>query len=306
MKTNYILFNKIMNITEDRLNKHIKEIEDYFQSEFLYIDSDITYDFESHFDKHFGWLLSDNMRKQKLTIFINSNGGIPKVVFNLVKKIRDNFHEVFFIVKNALSAATLLCLSGDKLFVGLFTKMGDLRLQICDGNYNYQFEAFIENELKEIENSITLSNEGKELISNIKSHFKIKDNLKNQERIKETALIYLKTYMFKEYNSLDDSIKKQIDEIPEKLTDSNYLNSIGCFYHSTGLYWNDLNNLGLKIKKISELENKVFDAILEFSNLVLEFKSFNSDNPFFNNFIYSKNFLNIITRSKSPNTLTLA
>jgi hypothetical protein len=271
-----------MKTIEKELNSYVSIIENELQSEFIYLDSDINDSSieETLFERHLRWA-ENNKKHDNLVIMICSYGGDPETVFRMVNRIRANFNEVRFIINHqALSAASLLCLSGDEIYMGMWDKMGDLRLQISYGKYHYPFSSYLENEYVQIEKDIRLSEKDKGFISMLKHRLSLKSNKKFQEDIKNAALSYLKKYMFKEYDSLSDYDKNIINQIPEKLTDWKYLTNSNCITHDSGLYYKRLkHDIGLKIIYKHELNNKLLrGAIVDFSYLITDYKNINNNN----------------------------
>ena len=62
--------------------------------------------------------LVDSTIGDKVDIFIISNGGSAEATERIVKRLRDRFNDIRFIVpSNAYSAATLMCFSGNKILM---------------------------------------------------------------------------------------------------------------------------------------------------------------------------------------------
>ncbi len=287
-------------VIEKELNKHISIIKGELKSEFIFIRCGINAeDLEkSKFQKHLNWVIKKKNHND-LTIMINSTGGDPEEVYKLVPLIRENFKFVRYIVNDiALSAATLLCLSGDEIYISNSSKMGDLRLQLSKGKYSYPFIAYYEDNYDSIEKEIRFTDDMRNFIALFKASLEIDSNIKIQNEIKEAALSYLKTYMFKEYELLTREEKEKVDGIPEKLTNSEFLLGMGCITHDTGIYYSKLkNDIGLKIINYRNdfKNNKLSDAIIDFADLVNNYCQL-SENGFDNKFAYSEHVDSILNR----------
>ena len=62
--------------------------------------------------------LIDSVSGDEVDVFIMSNGGSAEATERIVQRLRERFKEIRFIVpSNAYSAATLMCFSGDKIFM---------------------------------------------------------------------------------------------------------------------------------------------------------------------------------------------
>jgi hypothetical protein len=72
--------------------------------------------------------------KARLVVIINTPGGSAEAVENLVEIIRFHYREVFFVVPDmALSAGTILCMSGDRLFMDYSSSVGPIDPQVFNG-----------------------------------------------------------------------------------------------------------------------------------------------------------------------------
>lgn len=70
---------------------------------------------------------------QKLEILLHSPGGHPDYAYQAMKFFRRRFKEVNVIVPiRAKSAATLMCLGADKIYMGEFGDLGPIDIQIDD------------------------------------------------------------------------------------------------------------------------------------------------------------------------------
>jgi hypothetical protein len=82
------------------------------------------------------WLRMDRMSAgvgEKLELLIYSPGGHPEIAFQMMKFLRGRFKTVNVIVPlGAKSAATLMCLGADKIFMGELAELGPIDIQIGD------------------------------------------------------------------------------------------------------------------------------------------------------------------------------
>ena len=71
---------------------------------------------------------------QRVTIFLTTPGGIAETVEKLVDIIRFHYNEVYFVVPDyAMSAGTIFCMSGDKIFMDYSSSLGPIDPQIFTG-----------------------------------------------------------------------------------------------------------------------------------------------------------------------------
>lgn len=100
-------------------------------------------------------------RKRTLSIILTTGGGLVEPVERAVEIIRYNYHFVNFIVPDyAMSAGTIFCMSGDRIYMDQASSLGpiDPQLQKPDGTfvpalgYLEQFEKLVQ---KSVENTIS-------------------------------------------------------------------------------------------------------------------------------------------------------
>lgn len=63
-------------------------------------------------------LKAESPDRSRLAVFLNTSGGQAEVVETLVEVIRFHYPEVWFVVPDyAWSAGTILCMSGDRIWM---------------------------------------------------------------------------------------------------------------------------------------------------------------------------------------------
>lgn len=76
-------------------------------------------------------MLGNNYR---LAVFVNTPGGSAEAVEKMVGIMRFHYSEVYFIVPDfAMSAGTILCMSGDKIFMDYSSSLGPIDPQVYSG-----------------------------------------------------------------------------------------------------------------------------------------------------------------------------
>ncbi len=92
-------------------------------------------------------------RRETLLVILHTNGGIVEEVRNIVQILRHHYEQVHFLVPvHAMSAGTVLALSGDKIYMDYFSRLGPIDPQLMDDNGNMvpalsylrQYERLIE------------------------------------------------------------------------------------------------------------------------------------------------------------------
>lgn len=111
-----------------QLNDMMDIIEKYFDSDVLAVLGDLIHGLENRINTAIEFFPN---RKSRLAIVLDTVGGIVEVVERTVNTIRNYYDEVYFIIPDrALSAGTLLALSGDKIFMSSFSSLGPVDPQI--------------------------------------------------------------------------------------------------------------------------------------------------------------------------------
>jgi hypothetical protein len=79
-------------------------------------------------------LKADKDSKQRLVVFLNTPGGSAETVEKMVDIMRFHYDEIFFVVPDyAMSAGTILCASGDKIFMDYPSSLGPIDPQVYNG-----------------------------------------------------------------------------------------------------------------------------------------------------------------------------
>jgi hypothetical protein len=83
------------------------------------------------------WPIIRNRKQFKkgraIDILIHSGGGEPDAAYRLVKFLRGRYDQINALVPlMAKSAATLICLGADRIFMGEFSQLGPVDIQIAD------------------------------------------------------------------------------------------------------------------------------------------------------------------------------
>ncbi len=82
------------------------------------------------------WLRTDRLsagRGDKIELLLYSPGGHPEIAFQMMKFLRGRFKTVNVIVPlEAKSAATLMCLGADKIYMGELAELWPIDIQLDD------------------------------------------------------------------------------------------------------------------------------------------------------------------------------
>lgn len=122
---------------KDVLAGQVRDLEDHFKGDvgFYYgpISRGITKGFRDFIEK-----LSEEESKKgeagRFVMFLNTGGGEAEAAEKMVEIMRYHYDEVFFVVPDyALSAGTILCMAGDKIFMDYSSSLGPIDPQVWNG-----------------------------------------------------------------------------------------------------------------------------------------------------------------------------
>lgn len=98
-------------------------------------------------------------KRETLLVILYTGGGYVEEVRNIVQVIRHHYKEVHFLIPvHAMSAGTVLVMSGDKIYMDYFSRLGPIDPQVPINNgersvpvrsYKIQFERLMEKSKKE-------------------------------------------------------------------------------------------------------------------------------------------------------------
>lgn len=211
----YLLDSTIEQLATDRL----KELETYLESDVIFFYGAIYQGIEKVFRDFIEKLKGDSSeKKQKLSIILNTPGGSAEVVEKLVAITRQHYREVDFIVPDmAMSAGTIFCMSGDRIWMDYSSSLGPIDPQVFNGSnwvpalgYLDKVEELIE---KSRNNTITQA-----------EFLMLKDQdlamLKSYEQAKDLTVSLLKEwlvkYKFKNWSEHQTSDTKKGQQVTEQ------------------------------------------------------------------------------------------
>jgi Serine dehydrogenase proteinase len=121
-------------------------LEEHFDADCIFFYGPIYPTVENKFRDFIEHLLKDGGRKKtsqgeaitsqasRLVIFLNTPGGSAEAVEKLVEIIRFHYDEVYFVVPDAaMSAGTIFCMAGDKIFMDYSSSLGPIDPQVHNG-----------------------------------------------------------------------------------------------------------------------------------------------------------------------------
>ena len=116
------------------LNQRLKDLENHFKADVVFHYGEMNPGFLKIFRDFIEKLVADPNKKDTLVIILNTPGGSVEAAEKLVDIIRFYYNQVYFIVPDyAMSAGTIFCLSGDKIFMDYSSSLGPIDPQVFNG-----------------------------------------------------------------------------------------------------------------------------------------------------------------------------
>tara|TARA_R110002111_G_scaffold252026_1_gene316642 strand:+ start:87 stop:950 length:864 start_codon:yes stop_codon:yes gene_type:complete len=120
---------------KETLNERLRKIEEYFDADVVFHYGEIHPSLEKSFRDFIEQLKKDaEFDRERLVIFLNTPGGSAETVEKMVSVIRFHYKEVYFVVPDyAMSAGTILCMAGDKIYMDYSSSLGPIDPQVYNG-----------------------------------------------------------------------------------------------------------------------------------------------------------------------------
>lgn len=113
------------------LNHYSNETADIFSADVFSFVGGIRPEYLSEFRTQMEGLAERDDKPDNLVFFLYTPGGVAEVVEKMVDIIRHYYKEVWFVVPDmAMSAGTILCMSGDKIYMDYSSALGPIDPQI--------------------------------------------------------------------------------------------------------------------------------------------------------------------------------
>ena len=119
---------------KEALAQRVRSLEAHFSADVIFFYGPIYPSIEQRFREFIDQLKQDGAPKERLVVFLNTPGGSAEIVEKLVEIIRFHYKEVFFVVPDeAMSAGTIFCMAGDKIFMDYSSSLGPIDPQVHNG-----------------------------------------------------------------------------------------------------------------------------------------------------------------------------
>lgn len=274
------------------MRKNLEQLEAQLRADVLVLYSDLNIGLENIIKMLIEDLKSER-NNDKIYIILTTSGGSLNPVERIVNIFRHFYQEVNFIIPDyAYSAGTILCMSGDNIYMNYHSVVGPIDPQVRNKDGKYipalgYLDKIGELIQKSKEETLT------DIEAGILLNFDLAE-LKTYEQEKELAINIVKDwlvkYKFKSWTAHSDGTSVTVqeklaraEEIASLLSDNNIWKS-----HSRPINIDVLRNqLKLKIISYDEGDEILKKLIDDYYDNMKEFISMNG----FNQFIQTRSFL---------------
>ncbi len=119
---------------KELLNKKLCQLEKRLQGDVIFYLGEIQPGLLRLFRDLIEDLKKDKKKTERLVIILNTTGGSAEIAEKMVDITRRHYKEVFFIVPDfAMSAGTIFCMSGDKIYMDYSSSLGPIDPQVWNG-----------------------------------------------------------------------------------------------------------------------------------------------------------------------------
>ncbi|MGH8476352.1 MAG: SDH family Clp fold serine proteinase [Methylococcales bacterium] len=122
------------NQVRETLRQRVVAIEEHLSADVIFYYGPIFPSVQKRFRDFIEQLKEKGKNQSRLIVFLNTPGRHAETVEKLVEIIRFHYQEVFFVVPDeAMSAGTIFCMSGDKIYMDYTSSLGPIDPQIHNG-----------------------------------------------------------------------------------------------------------------------------------------------------------------------------
>ncbi len=127
---------------KEELSARVEKLEDLFKGDVMAYVGQIHPAYLKDFRNFIEHLVSNSTNKKKLLVInLHTPGGSVEAVEKMVEIVRHHYKNVYFIVPDsAMSAGTIFCMSGDKIYMDYSSSLGPIDPQVLitkDGRDQY-------------------------------------------------------------------------------------------------------------------------------------------------------------------------
>lgn len=119
---------------KELLTKKLSQVENKFKGDVIFYLGEIQPVLLRIFRDLIEDLKRDKKSKDRLIIILNTSGGSAEIAEKMVDITRKHYKEVYFVVPDfAMSAGTIFCMSGDKIYMDYSSSLGPIDPQVWNG-----------------------------------------------------------------------------------------------------------------------------------------------------------------------------
>jgi len=124
-------------VYDDIIFKVVREAEEDLEkrldADVVYLNSEMRMNIFAWFREVIEKMAAREDKRKAIAIFLTTTGGQAEVVEKLVEVVRNHYNLVYFVVPvAAMSAGTIFCMSGDKIFMDYSSSLGPIDPQVPD------------------------------------------------------------------------------------------------------------------------------------------------------------------------------
>jgi len=119
---------------EQILSERLVALEEHFDGDVIFYYGEIHPSIIKTFRDFIERRATIEPHRERLIFFLNTPGGSAETVEKIVEVVRFHYREVFFVVPDiAMSAGTILCMSGNRIYMDYSSSLGPIDPQVFNG-----------------------------------------------------------------------------------------------------------------------------------------------------------------------------
>jgi hypothetical protein len=118
-------------LVEERLNESIADLEEKLSADVLAFLGSLYYRADLFIRDAIEWRKQQKPKRTKLVFFLETNGGYIEVVQRIAHILRTHYRRIeFYVPSAAMSAGTVLVMSGDAIYMDYYSILGPIDPQL--------------------------------------------------------------------------------------------------------------------------------------------------------------------------------
>jgi hypothetical protein len=139
------------------LKERVTKLEEFMNADVIFFYGPIYPKVEKIFRDFVEKIKANSPKRDRIAVLLNTSGGLAETVEKLVDIIRFHYSEAHFVVPDyAMSAGTIFCMSGDKIFMDYSSSLGPIDPQVFNGKEYVPALGYLD----QVQNMIEKSREG--------------------------------------------------------------------------------------------------------------------------------------------------